>query len=99
METPKIPQRNIKVTISLTEEELQIMFDKAAEKARRVVEEEYKKQQAPEAFLTEPQVRKLLNVSEATMWRWKKNGVLVPVQIAGLNRYKKSDIDRLTATN
>lgn len=98
METANIDPRNIKVTVTLTPEELQAITDQAAEKARRKVEEEYKKQQAPETYYTQAQVCKLFSVDPSTLWRWDKKGVLKPVKIGGLNRYKKSEIDRITAT-
>lgn len=91
--------KQVNVSITLTPDQLEAITDAAAEKARRAVEAEYKKQQAPETYYTTTQVRKLLNVAHQTLWRWDKAGVLKPVKIGGLNRYKKTDIDRITATN
>ena len=93
----ELAKRKLNVTIGLTYEELQAITDEAAMKARQAVEEEYRKQQAPETYLTQTQVCKLLNVSVTTLWRWDQKDVLKPIKVGGLNRYKKSDIDRLTA--
>ncbi len=93
-----IAKRNLQVTVTLTPEELQAIADQAAEKARQKVEEQYKKQQAPEFYYTANQVCKLLSVTKQTLWRWDKSHYLEPTRIGGgLVRYKKSDIDRITA--
>ena len=36
-----------------------------------------------------------LDVSSATLWRWKKNGYLVPVQLGHMDRYRLSDINNI----
>ena len=90
--------KKVNVSVTLTPEQLEALTDAAAEKARRAVEEEYKKQQQ-EIYYTKARVLKILGVTAPTLWKWDKNGVLKAVRIGGLIRYKKSDIDRITATN
>ena len=46
-------------------------------------------------YLTREQVVEKLNVDPSTLWRWKKRGYLVPVNVGGQNRYKSTDIDRI----
>lgn len=46
-------------------------------------------------YLTREQVLDKLNVDPSTLWRWKKRGYLVPVNVGGQNRYKSTDIDRI----
>ena len=48
-----------------------------------------------EIYYTRDQVVKILNVNPATLWNWSNKGYLIPVKVGGLNRYKKSDIDRI----
>ena len=38
---------------------------------------------------------KKLRVSSATIWRWKKCGYLVPVQLGAMDRYRISDINAI----
>lgn len=38
---------------------------------------------------------KSLGVTSATLWRWAKNGYLVPIKVGRKNVYLKSDIDRI----
>ena len=38
---------------------------------------------------------KILGVTYATLWRWKKDGYLVPIKVGNRNVYRKSDIDRI----
>ena len=48
-----------------------------------------------EALLTGQQVQDKLNVSRTTLWNWRKDGYLVPIEIGGKYRYKLSDINTI----
>lgn len=51
----------------------------------------------PEELLTREEVMKELGVSAPTLWRWKKAGYLVPVQIGSMDRYRRSDLNKVTS--
>jgi len=53
------------------------------------------KQKMPESYLTQKEVAEKLNVSENTLWRWKKIKYLVPSKVGNSVYYKLSDIERL----
>ena len=40
-------------------------------------------------------VAEMLGVNKSTLWRWQKEGYLMPVEIGGKRRYKMSDIKRI----
>lgn len=44
-----------------------------------------------EEYLTKSELMKIVNRDATTIWRWKKDKILVPNQ---LGLYKKSDIDK-----
>lgn len=46
-------------------------------------------------YLTSEMVVKKLNVDPSTLWRWKKRGYLVPINVGGQLRYKSTDIDKI----
>ncbi|MCE5321308.1 MAG: helix-turn-helix domain-containing protein [Bacteroidales bacterium] len=48
-----------------------------------------------DTLFTTEQVCKILSVDPSTLWRWNKRGYLTSVRVGGLNRYFKSDIDRI----
>lgn len=48
-----------------------------------------------ETLITRIEAMKKLGVSSATLWRWKKNGYLVPIQLGRIDRYRLSDITAL----
>ena len=48
-----------------------------------------------EAYLTGEKVMEMLEISKATLYRWKQRGYLVPIRIGGNDRYRLSDIDRI----
>lgn len=46
-----------------------------------------------EEFLSREETMKKLKISSATLWRWKKCGYLIPVQLGSMDRYRLSDIN------
>lgn len=52
--------------------------------------------QADDVLLTSKEVMERLSVSSVTLWRWRKNNYLCPIQIGKKNLfYKLSDIKQL----
>jgi hypothetical protein len=48
-----------------------------------------------ETYPSADQVAKILDVNKTTLWRWGKQGYLVPIEIGGKRRYKMSDINKI----
>ena len=48
-----------------------------------------------EEFITREETCNKLGVSNTTLWRWKKCGYLVPVQLGAMDRYRISDINAI----
>ena len=48
-----------------------------------------------ETYLSREEAMEKLDVSSATLWRWKKNGYLVPVQLGHMDRYRLSEINNI----
>lgn len=46
-------------------------------------------------LLTREMVMEKLNIVPSTLWRWAKNGYLVPVNVGGQRRYKSTDVDEI----
>lgn len=53
------------------------------------------KQKTPERYLTQKEAAAKLNVSENTLWRWKKTNYLMPSKVGNAVYYKLSDIEKL----
>jgi len=51
--------------------------------------------QKAETYPSREKVMEILGVSEATLWRWAKNGYLVPLNVGGKRRYRMSDVKRI----
>lgn len=45
--------------------------------------------------MTRREVARALNITLSTLWRWAKDGYLVPVKIGTKVLYRASDIDRM----
>ena len=48
-----------------------------------------------EKLLTIKQVAELLGVTEPTLWRWNKEGILKRVKVGNKVRYKESDVNKV----
>jgi len=48
-------------------------------------------------LLTAKEVCKKFNISEPTLWRWGKKGLLLPIMVGGRRRYSKTAVDNLLA--
>ena len=57
------------------------------------------KKAAAHELLTIDEVVALLKVSKMTLWRWSKSGRLKKVDIGGVPRYRRSDIENLLNNN
>ena len=64
-----------------------------ADVKRELTEEISRKESV--TYLTREMVVKKLNVYPSTLWRWKKRGYLVPINVGGQLRYKSTDIDKI----
>lgn len=51
--------------------------------------------QKTETYPSREKVMEMLGVSDATLWRWKKIGYLVPLNVGGKRRYRMSDVKRI----
>lgn len=69
---------------------LNLLSEFAAQEARKKEMED-----ADEVYLTTGQVCEMLNVDRSTLWRWRRDGYLVPATIGGRPRYSKSAINKM----
>jgi hypothetical protein len=51
--------------------------------------------QSVETYPSRKKVAELLDVNLSTLWRWAKQGLLVPIEVGGRLRYKMSDVRRM----
>ena len=48
-----------------------------------------------ETYPSRDKVKEMLGVGDTTLWRWQKDGYLVPINVGGKRRYRMSDINRI----
>ena len=82
---------NISVTIKLSE---LIEFGKLliAETKREL--EQQTKEKNTETYPTRKEVMNILGVSTSTLWKYKKKGLLKPLDLGGRVKYRMSDVKR-----
>ena len=79
-------------------EDLKETIRETVSETRRQMEDEIAMNKS-ETLLTSQQVQNQLNVSRTTLWNWRRNGYLVPLEIGGKYRYKLSDINTILRTS
>jgi len=48
-----------------------------------------------ETYPSPNQVAKILDVDKSTLWRWRKQNYLIPIEVGGKRRYRMSDVKRI----
>ena len=48
-----------------------------------------------ETYPSVAKVAEILDVDKSTLWRWQKQGYLVPIEVGGKRRYRMSDVKRI----
>ena len=78
-------------------------FDSFLQHMRKLIREEFDLQyramlnSREETYYSFKHVAAMLDVSTRTLNRWQAIGYLVPVMIGGQRRYRRSDIEKITA--
>ena len=89
---------NIKIMVQTTQTVYQLNADDLKQCIQEIVDENiarYFSKPKEEKFLTIKQVAELLGVTEPTLWRWNKEGVLKRVKVGNKVRYKESDVNKV----
>ncbi|MDR0769367.1 MAG: helix-turn-helix domain-containing protein [Dysgonamonadaceae bacterium] len=84
------PEINITVKAGELIEAIEYCVNKTRKELERQITDDN-----TETYPSPDQVAKILSVDKSTLWRWKKQGYLVPVEIGGKRRYKMSDIKKI----
>ncbi len=51
--------------------------------------------QNAETYLSSDKVMEIFGITTTTLWRWQKSGYLVPINVGGKRRYRKSDVNHI----
>jgi hypothetical protein len=82
---------NIKIEISLAN--LIEAVDYAAKLS--IAELERQRNTQPEQYLTRKQAAEMFDIYLSTLWRWRKQNYLVPLEVGGKCRYRMSDVKKI----
>lgn len=94
MNIKEIIENGQNVSITMNAKDLQEVINYTISSTRRELEQSIIDDKQ-EAFLSPKQVSEMLNVDLSTLWRWKQCGYLIPLEIGGKRRYKKSIIKEM----
>ena len=79
------------VMLSVTPADLQEFALEIVRQCRSVPAEK----ENDESYLSRKETLARLRCSDASLWRWQKEGVLVPVKVGAMSLYRLSDVRRL----
>ena len=82
------------INITITAAELKDFATQLIAETKAELEQSISESKA-EAYLTGEKVMEMLEISKATLYRWKQRGYLVPIRIGGNDRYRLSDIKHI----
>jgi DNA-binding transcriptional MerR regulator len=82
------------INITITAAELKDFATQLIAETKAELEQSISESKA-EAYLTGEKVMEMLEISKATLYRWKQRGYLVPIRIGGNDRYRLSDINHI----
>ena len=82
------------ITVNVKAGELLEMVDYCVNKTRKDLEQQITDANT-ETYPSPDQTAKILDVDKSTLWRWRKQGYLVPVEVGGKRRYRMSDIKKI----
>jgi len=79
------------VSITLNAKDLQEAINYTISSTRKELEQLITDDKK-DAYLSPKQVAEMLGINLCTLWRWKQCGYLIPFEIGGKRRYRKSII-------
>ena len=82
------------ISITVTAEDLKDFATQLIAETKAELEQTVRESNA-EAYLTGEKVMEMLEISKATLWRWKQRGYLTPIRLGGNDRYRLSDINHI----
>ena len=82
------------LTLSVKAGELVEAIDYCINKTRSELEQQITDANT-ETYPSVSKVAEILDVTKSTLWRWQKQGYLVPLEVGGKRRYKMSDVKRI----
>lgn len=86
----EIPNLKIEVTLAdMLAFHKEVIADTKKELEEVVISEK------AETYPSPKQVCEILDVSKPTLWRWKNQGYLVPIEVGGKRRYRMSDVKKI----
>ena len=93
-EIVKLSEQYPGIVVSISVAELIGAIDYCVQTTRKELEQQITDANT-ETYPSTDRVAEILDVDKSTLWRWKKNGYLVPIEIGGKRRYKMSDVKRI----
>jgi hypothetical protein len=91
---PPIGLQQIKLNKTMTNDLAKVIADALKPELTTIIREAIQAAQQPQddELLTPTRLRKMLKISEATEWHWRKQGRLPYFRVNRLIYYKKSDV-------
>jgi transcriptional regulator with PAS, ATPase and Fis domain len=87
-------QDNASLNVTVNAGQLIEVIDYCVNKTRKELEQQITDANT-ETYPSAAQVAKILDVDKSTLWRWRKQNYLVPIEIGGKRRYRMSDVKRI----
>jgi len=87
-------QNNAGVNITISAGQLADAIDYCVQKTREELQREITDANN-DVYVSPDQLARAISVDRSTLWRWAKQGYLVPISIGGKRRYSMSSVRKL----
>ena len=85
-----IAEKYPEISLTIKAADLVHVIEQTVEKAKS----EFKPQEE-EIFLTPLETARIIGIDRSSLWRWAKTGYLVPIEVGGKRRYRKSEVTKI----
>ena len=86
----KYPNMNVTIGLAVLLEFGRFLINETKQQIEQTIADE-----KAESYVSPKKTAEILDVNLSTLWRWQRRNYLIPIELGGKRKYRKSDIDKI----